>query len=157
MESRMKRNFHVRFGVGENLKITSKDYLSLQQLLTKKNTYSNHINKRNLKTGQVTGDDRIARISDSESFCLLSYKNDNYALKEFLGPRADSIDGKSVMQKEISKQGYVSMKDLPSDITQKQTLNTVNTLLLASGIENDLMSERKEDILNKLKSYEKVL
>jgi hypothetical protein len=78
-------------------------------------------------------------------------------LKEFLGPRADSLDGKSVMQKEISKQGYVSMKDLPSDITQKQTLNTVNTLLLASGIENDLMSERKEDILNKLKSYEKVL
>lgn len=29
MERRMKGNFHVRCGVGENLEITSKDYLSL--------------------------------------------------------------------------------------------------------------------------------
>ena len=29
MASRMKRKFHVRFRAGENLKMTSKDYLSL--------------------------------------------------------------------------------------------------------------------------------
>lgn len=29
MASRMKRKFHVRFRAGENLEITSKDYLSL--------------------------------------------------------------------------------------------------------------------------------
>jgi hypothetical protein len=60
MESRMKGNFHVRFGLGENLKIISKSYLSTQQMLSKKNTYSLDINKRNMKTGQVTSDDKIA-------------------------------------------------------------------------------------------------
>lgn len=87
---------------------------------------------------QVTSDDKIARISDMESFSLLSYKDDSIALKEFLGPRADSLDSKSVLYKEISKQGYAYMKDLPNDISKKQTLSTVNTLLLGAMIDNDL-------------------
>ena len=87
---------------------------------------------------QVTADDKIARISDMESFSLLTYKEDPVCLKEFLGPRADSMDSKATMYKEISKQGYVYMKDLPNDITKKQTLNTVSTLLLGAGIDNDL-------------------
>jgi hypothetical protein len=60
----------------------------LQQMLSKKNTYSLDINKRNMKTGQVTADDKIARISDMETFSLLTYKEDPVALREFLGPRA---------------------------------------------------------------------
>jgi len=48
------------------------------------------------------------------------------------------MDAKAAMYKEISKQGYVYMKDLPNDISKKQTLNTVNTLLLGAGINNDL-------------------
>lgn len=87
---------------------------------------------------QVTADDKIARISDMETFSLLTYKEDPVCLKEFLGPRADSMDAKANMYKEISKQGYVYMKDLPSDISKKQALNTVSTLLLGAGIDNDL-------------------
>jgi len=64
------------------------DIRRLQQMLSKKNTYSLDISKRNMKTGQVTADDKIARISDMETFSLLTYKDDNVALKEFLGPRA---------------------------------------------------------------------
>lgn len=30
------------------------------------------------------------------------------------------------------------MKDLPNDISKKQTLNTVSTLLLSAGIDNDM-------------------
>lgn len=74
-----------------------------------------------------------------ENYCLLSYKNDSIALKEFLGPRADSMDSKQTMYKDISKQGYFYMKDLPNDISKKQSLNTVNTLLLGAGIDNDMM------------------
>lgn len=87
---------------------------------------------------QVTADDKIARISDMETFSLLTYKEDPIALREFLSARADSQDAKATMYKEISKQGYVYMKDLPNDITKKQTLNTVSTLLLGAGINNDL-------------------
>ena len=36
----------------------------LQQILSKKNTYSLNIDSRNMKTGQVSGEDKIARISD---------------------------------------------------------------------------------------------
>ena len=60
----MRWKSHVRFGAGENLEIISKDYLSLQQILSKKNTYSLNIDARDSKTGQVTADDKIARISD---------------------------------------------------------------------------------------------
>ena len=35
MASRMQRKFHVRFRAGENLEITSKDYLSLYVYMTK--------------------------------------------------------------------------------------------------------------------------
>jgi hypothetical protein len=107
-------------------------------MLSKKNTYSLDINKRNMKTGQLTGEDKIARISDMETLSLLTYKEDPVCLREFLSARADSMDSKATMYKEISKQGYVYMKDLPNDISKKQTLNTVSTLLLGAGIDNDV-------------------
>lgn len=81
----------------------------------------------------------ILRISDAETYAMLVYEDDNHALKEFFGPRADSSDAKFEMYKEISKQGYVYEKDLPNNISKKQSLNTVNTLLLGAGIDNDLL------------------
>lgn len=101
---------------------------------------------------QVTADDKIARISDMETFSLLTYKNNSAALKEFLSARADSMDAKATMYKEISKQGYVYLKDLPDDITKKQSLNTVSTLLYGAGIDNDLrVPDSALDALEKIK------
>ena len=68
MESRMRGNFHVRFGMGENLEIISKNYLSSQQMLSKKNTFSLNIDKRNLKTGQVTAIDKIDFLMNIEKY-----------------------------------------------------------------------------------------
>ena len=56
-------------------------------MLQKKNTFSTSIDKRSLKTNQVTGDDKVARISDVESYALSTIEADA-ALREFLGPRA---------------------------------------------------------------------
>ena len=123
----------------------------LQQILSKKNTWSLDINKRNLKTGQLSGDNRIARISDAENYCLLTYKTDNYALKEFLSARSDSLDAKNEMYKEISRQGYCYMKDLPNDIKKKQSINTVSILLVGAGLDNDLtIPDNLISTLNKL-------
>lgn len=94
------------------------------------------------------------RISDVENYSLLTYKDDNYALKEFLGCRADSIDAKSEMYKEISKQGYFYLKDLPNDVKKKQTLNTVNVLLMGAGINNDLL-DSENNIIDNLKKLNK--
>lgn len=96
------------------------------------------ITVRNQKTGQASGDSKIARLSDLESSALQAI-NADYSLKELLSARADSQDAKSEMYKNISMYGYVSQEDLPSDIKNKQTLNTVSQYLLGAGIENDLL------------------
>lgn len=119
----------------------------LQQLLSKKNTYSLSVNQRNAKTGQATGDSKIARISDIESYSLVAQGAD-YALQEFLGPRADSQSKKLDLYKNINTYGYSYIKDLKPDIMENQTLNTIHTYLLGCGLNNDLLEENKTDLEN---------
>ena len=115
----------------------------LQQILSKKNTYSLNIDSRNMKTGQVSGDDKIARISDSELYALTIFKADN-AIKEFFGPRADNMKKKQDMYSKISKYGYVYLDELEGDATDSQTLNTINVFLLGAGIESDLITSKEK-------------
>lgn len=112
----------------------------VQQILSKKNTYSLDIAQRNMKNGQVTGGDKIARISDIESYSLVAIGADN-ALKEFLGPRADNSTAKVDMYKDINLYGYTYLKDMGHDITENQTLNTIYIHLLGAGLSNDLLKE----------------
>lgn len=116
----------------------------MQQVLSKKNTYSLDINKRALKTNQVTGDDKIARLTDQENY-MLSAIGANNAMKEFLGPRADSADAKMDLYKNISMYGYAYMKDLSNDINEKQTINTVSAYLIGCGIKTDLLEKNTEE------------
>ena len=57
-------------------------------MLSKKNTYSLDIGKRALKTNQVTGEDRTGKISSWDNQALSTIQAD-FALQEFLGPRAE--------------------------------------------------------------------
>lgn len=95
------------------------------------------------------------RISDAENYCLTAMGAD-YALKEFFGPRADSQDSKTELYKQISMFGYAYMKDLPNDLSKKQTLNTVNTFFIGAGIETDLLENNSqsdgEEALRQLKN-----
>jgi len=112
----------------------------MQQLLSKKNKYATENEKTNLKTGQVIGDSKVSSITDPESFFLSSIGADE-ALKELLGPRADHMNKKSEMYRLISRDGYVSLNDLPDDLNESSTtLNTINTYMIASGIRSDLLS-----------------
>lgn len=122
----------------------------VQQILSKKNTYSLDIAQRNMKTGQVTGADKIARISDVESYSLVAI-GANHALQEFLGPRADNSTAKTDMYKDINLYGYSYLKDMGRDITENQTLNTLYVYLMGAGLENDLLQEdmSPEEIIEK--------
>jgi len=111
----------------------------LQQILSKKNSYSLDIKSRNMKTNQVTGNDKIARITDAENYALMTYGSEE-ALKEFFGPRADDSKKKMQMYKQISQQGYLQLKDLKSDLGDKQTLNTVDVYFMGAGIMTDLVT-----------------
>ena len=111
----------------------------LQQILSKKNSYSLNIDKRNMKTGQVTGEDKIARISDAENYALSTLEAD-YGLQEFFGPRADNAKAKMQMYKQIANEGYVQLESLERNIEDSQTINTVDVYFTGAGILTDLIT-----------------
>lgn len=112
----------------------------MQQMVSKKNTTSTDIGERSALTGQVSGHDKNARISDSESYGLVTIGADN-ALKEFMGPRSDDKVMKSRMYSEIAKKGYVSIDELPSSPFNKTSLNTVDVYMIGMGIKSDLVTK----------------
>jgi superoxide dismutase len=112
----------------------------VQQLLAKKNKYAFDIEETQLKTGQVTGESKVAAISDPESFALTAI-NANEALKEFLGPRADAQRTKQEIYSQIARDGFATLSDKEKDITQSTTVNTLNAYLLASGFRSDLITD----------------
>jgi hypothetical protein len=111
----------------------------LQQVLSKKNSYSLDIDQRNMKTGQVTSDSKVARISDAENYALTVMGAD-YALQEFMGPRADNAKKKLQMYQDIATQGYVQLSHLKSDVEDSQTLSTVDVYFTGAGIMTDLLT-----------------
>lgn len=62
------------------------------------------------------------------------------ALKEFMSIRADDLVGKQEMLKNINRDGYVSLKDMPNDVKNKQALNTLDVFFLSAGIVTDLIT-----------------
>ena len=93
-----------------------------------------------MKTNQVTGDDKIARITDLETYALTAIGADA-ALKEFLGPRSDNQLKKEQLYQNIANEGYCRLDTLEGDLTKSQTINTIDIIFLGAGIKTDLISE----------------
>lgn len=110
----------------------------MPQTLMKKSAASIKTDKRNPLSGQVTGDDKNARNSDSEVYSLATL-GANKALSEFLGPRADDMRAKNEMYAEIAKNGYVSMEDLTDDVYNKVALNTFDIYFLMQGLRTNMI------------------
>lgn len=110
----------------------------VQQLLAKKNKYALDIEETELKTGQVKGESKVTSVTDPETFALTAIEA-NEALREFLGPRADSQISKNEMYAQISQDGFATLEGLTKDLSQSTTLNTINIYLLASGVRSDLV------------------
>ena len=116
----------------------------MPQTLMKKSAASIKTDKRNPLSGQVVGDDKNARNSDSEVYSLAPL-GANAALKEFLGPRADDMRAKNEMYAEIAKNGYVAMEDLTDDVYNKVALNTFDMYFLMQGLRTNMI-ERLDKI-----------
>ena len=116
----------------------------MPQTLMKKSAASIKTDKRNPLSGQVVGDDKNARNSDSEVYSLATL-GANAALKEFLGPRADDMRAKNEMYAEIAKNGYVSMENLTDDVYNKVALNTFDMYFLMQGLRTNMI-ERLDKI-----------
>ncbi len=111
----------------------------VQQLLFKKNSTSTDISQRSALTGQVTAKDKNGRQSDTENFALLAL-NSEYILKELMGPRADDMQMKQEMYAQIAKKGFVSLEELPNNVDNKTTLNTLDVYLMGMDIKSDLIT-----------------
>lgn len=133
---------HDSRGVRSKMKVPV-GYISikrLQQILSKKNHYTHDMDDRSLKTGDVKGNSKAAAISEPETYALMAIGG-NRILEELLGPRADNIEKKHQMYREIARDGFATLDSLKSSRSSSTTLNTINTYLLASGIRSDLITD----------------
>ena len=111
----------------------------LQQLVMKKNGLSVDNSKISSLTGQVIDKDKNSRDSDIESEILVSLGADKI-LQELNAARADDMVMKREMNNQIATKGYVILDELTNLPTNKTTLMTVNSFLLAMHIKSDLIS-----------------
>lgn len=111
-----------------------------QQTIAKKNGISTNIDKRSALTGQVTGKDKNGRDSDMESSMLVAVGMNN-VLKELNGFRADDMVAKQEALQAIYAKGYLSLSELTDEVSNKTTLNTVNTYMLGMGLQSDLVTK----------------
>ena len=112
----------------------------LQQLVMKKNGLSIDNSKISALTGQVVDKDKNSRDSDIESEILVSLGADKI-LQELNGARADDMVMKREMNNQIATKGYVILDELTNLPTNKTTLTTVNSFLLAMHIKSNLISD----------------
>lgn len=110
----------------------------MPQTLMKKSAASIKIDKRNPKTGQVVGEDKNARNSDSEVYSLATLGAMQF-LRESLGARADDMKSKNEMYAAIAKNGYVSLEELSDDVRDKVAINTFDTYFLIQGLRTNMI------------------
>jgi len=114
----------------------------LQQILSKKNSYTTDISKRNSITNTVSGQSSIARNSDSENASLITLGSD-HSIKEMLGFRADDANTKTLAYNLISRDGFVKLSQLEEveDISSKSTLNSLDVFLTGAGMKTSILGE----------------
>lgn len=112
----------------------------MKQLLTKKNGMSIDTKTRDMRTGLLTGIDKNGKESDHE-FESLAISGLYNAMEEFSRPRADAMEDKSVMNNTIKTIGYVSLKDLPEDLSDSLSKNLLSTYFLGAQLMSNLVNQ----------------
>lgn len=113
-------------------------YKRMPQTVLKKNSLTLKVTKKNPLTGQITSQDKTSRNTDVETYALSSI-GAKYALREFMGPRADDPVMESEMLSQIAATGSVSIEDLTSNPENKVALNTLNVYMLMQGLTTNLV------------------
>ena len=106
----------------------------------KKNGISTSIAQRSAITNQITGKDKNGRSSDIENNMLISMGLTN-TMKELNSARSDDNVMKEEMLRDIAMNGYTRLSDMTDDVSNKTTLNTVDTFFISMGIKTDLVTK----------------
>ena len=112
----------------------------LKQMDDVKNHVSTASSRKDPRTGQVTGEDKTARVTDVEAFSLLA-QGQYHAAQELYGPMSDDTEAHYAMLRAIQRDGEVELRDLPNDPLNKVTINTINALMIGSGLQSNLITQ----------------
>lgn len=110
----------------------------MKQMLTKKNNTAIDINKRDMKTGQLTSSDKGGKETDKE-FESLANMGLEYTMDEFARPKADAIEAMNQMSNTILSKGYVSDSDLDMPRDDSIAKNLMATYLIGAGLHSNLV------------------
>lgn len=110
----------------------------MKQMLTKKNHNSMNIEKRDMKTGLLTSDDKGGKETDRE-FESLATMGLDYTMDEFARPKADALEAMTQMSNEILNKGYVSAEDITIDKTDSLGKNLLNAYLIGAHLHSNLI------------------
>jgi hypothetical protein len=110
----------------------------MKQFLTKKNSTAINIDKRDMKTGLLTSDDKGGKETDRE-FESLATMGLEYTMDEFARPKADAMGAMAQMSNTIMSKGYVSEKDINVAKDDSIGKNLLNVYLIGANIHSNLV------------------
>lgn len=110
----------------------------MKQMLTKKNNTAMNIEKRDMKTGLLVGEDKGGKETGRE-FESLAVMGLEYTMDEFARPKADAMSAMSQMANTIMSKGFVSMDDLQIAKDDSLGKNMLNVYLIGAHIHSNLV------------------
>ena len=111
----------------------------MKQMLTKKNHTSINAEKRDMKTGLLTSDDKGGKETDRE-FESLATMDLNYTMDEFARPKADAMEAMAQMSSAILSKGYVEDSDITVANSDSLGKNLMNAYLMGAHIYSNLVN-----------------
>ena len=142
-----KVNLNYLYKNSEGKSVQSKEctviYMPLkpeQQFITKKNKWSPDISNRDMKTGRLLGADKGSATSDREFESFAAFGLDK-TMKEFYGPKADSMNAKNVMYNVIGTTGILHEDDIPDSIDDSLARNMFNVYLIGAHLNSNLINQ----------------
>lgn len=112
----------------------------MKQMLAAKSHIAVNSEKRDMKTGILSGEDKAAKNTDREFEALAAYGLD-YNMEEFSRMRADSLEAAAEAEKQITTKGYVSDKDFTVAKNDNLAKNMLNVYMIAANIHSNLIDE----------------
>ena len=110
----------------------------MKQMLTKKNNTAMNIEKRDMKTGLLVGEDKGGKETGRE-FESLAVMGLEYTMDEFARPKADAMSAMTQMANTIMSKGFVSMDDLQIAKDDSLGKNMLNVYLIGAHIHSNLV------------------
>lgn len=125
----------------------------MKQFISKKNSMSTNITKRDMKTGLLMDIDKNGNTSDREMECLAVMDLPD-TMKELSSYRADAMEAKTEFYNTINSKGMVSLSDVKVSKSDSLARNMLNAYMLGALVNTNLVNEA-DYLPNTLKGKER--